>query len=81
MTSCPSEGHSGVPQRRFADPGGSLQEQAGGWPQRRPDEGLHLGELGVPPEDSVNRLLSDSTARQRFRSYGERPKVARALTA
>ena len=42
---------------RLADPGRSLQEQRRGPPSHRPDEGPHLGELGVPPEDPVNRLV------------------------
>jgi hypothetical protein len=55
MASCPRGQHSRVPQGRLADPGRSLQQQGRGPPRHRPEEGSHLGELGVPPEDSVNR--------------------------
>src|SRR6266508_909979 len=57
MTSCPRERHSRAPQCRLADPGRSLQDQGRGSPRYRPDEGLHLGEFGVSPEDPVNRLF------------------------
>jgi hypothetical protein len=54
--SCPREGHGRVPQRRLADPGGSLKDQGRGPPSRRVEEILRLGELGIPAEDPVNRL-------------------------
>jgi hypothetical protein len=80
MTSCPRQRHSGAPQRRLADPGRSLQDQGRGSPRHRPDEGLYLGEFGVPPEVTVNRLFHPTPPAAALRSYGRVANMTRATT-
>jgi hypothetical protein len=81
MTSGPRDGHCRLPQGRLADPGRSLQAQGRERPRRRLEEVLHLGELGVPPEDPVNRLFHPTPRPPALRSYGRAANVTRALLA
>src|SRR4029453_8864095 len=74
------DGHSRMPQCRLADPGRSLQEQGRGSLRHRPDEGLHQGELTLPPEDPATRLFHRLHHPPARRSDGRGPKVARATT-
>ena len=49
MTSCPSEGHAGLPQRRLCrSPAGPSRSREEGAPGADPMKVLNLGELGVP---------------------------------
>jgi hypothetical protein len=81
MTPCPRERHTRAPQCRLADPGRSLKEQGRGplSPTRR-RTAPRRPQRPAPGSREPARP-SNSTARQRFRSYGERPSVARPLTS